>query len=154
MDNRAHTRGTDTHAFQLGAAPTHEEQLHFDPTAAAAAAAGGGGGGGVQAPGGGREGLAPRVMTFLSASSDDDACWIALETALATVERYFRMHPKFNLTPVRLLLQRHAAANMFRIPAHGVGLRKTGGMVSVCPGCLSGFVREREREREGESVCV
>ena len=99
--------------------PTHEERQHHDPAQAQEA---------TDAKK--RDGLAPRLMTFLAAAEDDHVCWIPLETALDMVKRKFRTHPKFSLTPTTLLLQRHASLNMRR-RGDGVGVKKTGGMVSV-----------------------
>jgi hypothetical protein len=95
-------------------APTHEEAAHNSA--------------GGQDGAGPREALAPRTMTFLASGEDDKIAWLPFETAMEMVKSSFRSHPTFSLTPVTLLLQRHANANMRRATA---GVRKTAGMVSV-----------------------
>jgi hypothetical protein len=95
-------------------APTHEEAAHNSA--------------GRQDGAGPREALAPRTMTFLASGEDDKIAWLPFETAMEMVKSSFRSHPTFSLTPVTLLLQRHANANMRHATA---GVRKTAGMVSV-----------------------
>jgi len=95
-------------------APTHEEAAHNSA--------------GGQDGAGPREALAPRTMTFLASGEDDKIAWLPFETAMDVVKSSFRSHPTFSLTPVTLLLQRHANANLRRATA---GVKKTAGMVSV-----------------------
>ena len=97
----------------LGAAsmpPSHEEKAAHTPR-------------GAQDGAGPREALAPRTMTFLASGQDDKIAWLPLETALALVQTRFRSHPTFSLTPVTLLLQRHAAANLRRATPVCMGVR-------------------------------
>ena len=81
--------------------PSHEEKAAHTPVGALDGA-------------GPREALAPRTMTFLASGQDDKIAWLPLETALSLVHSLFRSHPTFSLTPVTLLLQRHANANLRR----------------------------------------